>query len=274
MAMRARRLLVLLGAIALVAAGCSSDESSAGPLGDTSDGIVLDDGTVLGIDTTTTTAFIERREVEPAEPVERAPQNTEPVSLTNWVARTFMDASQVEVVWSPVEGAETYRLYRLPTAEADYEAIASGSIEGAERVYEGLEFGFIDREDLPSNTFLTYVLVADLADDVTTEPRWTEALTSADVTPPTPIVGLTAAIVDEGVLLEWEPSFDDIEFAAYSVSYVDAGGGVQYIGGGSEENQVSFIDNAAPSGPVTYRVQAFDFHDNGSEFAEVVVEVP
>ena len=51
-------------------------------------------------------------------------------------------------------------------------------------------------------------------------------------------------------------------------------GNFEYIGGGTEENQTSFIDTEAPSGPVTYLVQAFDFHDNGSEFAEVTVEVP
>ena len=274
-----RRRLVAIGLLmALVAASCSSGDESAAPAvepGNETNEIVLDDGSVVGLEeATTTTVAIERRDIDPADPVERVPTNPAPVEETNWVARTFMDEGRVDIVWSPVEGAEEYRLYRLPTLEADYEAIALGSLDGAERIYEGLEFGFIDDEDVPPNSFLTYVLVAELADGVTTAPRWTEALTITDFTAPTPIEGLQASVANGEVALEWEPSFDDTEFAAYSVSYVDPGGSLQYIGGGSEENQVSFIDNDPPSGSVTYRVQAFDFHDNGSDFADITVDVP
>ena len=88
--------------------------------------------------------------------------------------------------------------------------------------------------------------------DATTEPRWTEALTTADITPPTPITGLTATNTGDGVLLEWEPSFDDVEFAAYSVNVLNETGQFEYIGGGAEENQTSFIDTEAPTGSVTY----------------------
>ena len=252
--------------VALVAVGCSSDSEVAGA------------PTVIGgleatenepvVSSTTTTPPV----LEPADPVVRAAENIEPIVESNWVARTFMDDTRVDIVWSPVDGAETYRLYRLPTVEADYEAIALGEIDGADEVYEGPEFGFVD-PNVPANTFLTYVLVAEVG-DATTEPRWTEALSTRDVTPPTPITGLRGTVIDDGVLLEWEPSFDDVEFAAYSVNVFLDDGSLQYIGGGTEENQSSFIDNAAPSGSVTYLVQAFDFHDNGSEFAEVTVDVP
>ena len=210
--------------------------------------------------------------LEPADPVVRAESNGGVIEASNWVARTFMDETRVEVVWSPVDDAESYLLYVVPTAQTDYAAIAAGELGDAELVYDGPEFGFID-ENVPADTFLTYILVAEVV-DATTEPRWTEALTTTDITSPTPITGLVATNTTDGVLLEWEPSFDDLEFAAYSVSVLNELGSFEYIGGGSEENQTSFIDTEPSSGPVTYLVQAFDFHDNGSEPAQITIEVP
>jgi len=271
--MAGQRLLSLLLILALVAAACSGDDDSIAAAPDTASVSSTDSGQEDA--TTSTPEQGEETEAgDPAEPAVRVAENGEPVSESNWVARTFMDEGRVEVVWSPVDGVENYELYRLPTAEANYDAIALGDLDGAERVYEGLEFGFVDDEDLPVDTFLTYVLVADLGNDVRTEPRWTEALTTSDVTPPTPITGLGGSVTDEGVLLEWAASTDDVEFAAYSVSVLVEDGNYQYIGGGAEENQTSFVDNAPLSGEVTYRVQAFDFHDNGSDFAEITVDVP
>ena len=252
--------------LALVAVSCSSDSEVAGAPTVIGGPEAVESQNETATSSTTSTPPVS---LEPADPVIRTAENTDPIVETNWVARTFMDDTRIDIVWSPVEGADTYRLFRLPTREADYEAIALGDLDGFEEVYEGLEFGFVD-PNAPANTFLTYVLIAEVG-DTTTEPRWTEALSIRDVTPPTPITGLRGTLTGEGVLLEWEPSFDDVEFAAYSVNVFADDGSLQYIGGGTEENQTSFIDNAAPSGSVTYLVQAFDFHDNGSEFAEVTV---
>ncbi len=203
------------------------------------------------------------------EPVERLPDNQGIVEASNWLARTAMDSSSVELVWSPVDGAKTYRLYRLPTDEADYDAIATGSLAGANEVYEGNEYGFIDT-DVPENTFLTYLVVAEL-DDGSTEPRWTEALTVDDVTPPTPVTGLTAEVTNDGVLLKWDPSTDDVEFAAYNVQvFVD--GQLQYLGGGADPGQTSFLDNEPLDGLNRYVVAAVDFHNNVSAAAEVEVD--
>jgi len=265
--MTGKRLQSLLLAVALVAAACSGDDA-ANAGGTTNSPVAEGDSLSLAEEQGGQTG-----QTDPAQPAVRVAGNEGLVSEGNWVARTFMDEGRVDIVWSPVEGAESYELYRLPTVEADYAAIAQGDLDGAERVYEGQEFGFIDNEDVPANTFLTYVLVADLG-GVITEPRWTETLTTTDITPPTPIAGLTGAVTDDGVLLEWQASSDDVEFAAYSVSVLGEDGGFQYIGGGADETQTLFLDNAAPNGAVTYRVQAFDFHDNGSEFAEVTIDVP
>ncbi len=201
---------------------------------------------------------------EPARRIEENP----PVDASNWIARTFMDSNTVELVWSPVDGADTYRLFRLPTVSADYDAIDTGVIDGAEEVYVGAEFGFIDN-DPPTGTFLTYVLVAEV-DNTTTQPRWTEALTIDDTTPPAPITGLTATTTDSGVLLEWQPSPDDVEFAAYNVSILEEGQ-LRYIGGGADVGQVSFLDDSNFSGTRTYVVAAVDFHNNVSETAEADV---
>ncbi len=195
----------------------------------------------------------------------------EPGDATNWLARTYMDSTSVELVWSPVEGAESYQLFRQPTADADYEAIAAGDIAGAEEVYNDLDefFGFVD-DDVPANTFLTYILVAEV-DGEPTAPRWAEALTVDDVTPPAPITGLNAEDTSDGVLLSWEPSPDDVEFAAYNVSILDDDGQFRYIGGGADVGQVSFLDDEAFTGTRTYVVAAVDFHNNVSTTAQVEV---
>ncbi len=221
-------------------------------------------------DSPSSTAAVEtEEEIEvDGEPARRNDDNP-PVDASNWVARTAMGSSFVEVVWSPVEGAESYTLLRLPTASADYDAIDTGLIEGAEEVYEGPEFGFIDT-DVPAGEFLTYVLVANL-DDAMTTPRWTEALTVSDNSPPEPITGLSATEVEDGVLLEWDPSPDDVEFASYSVSILEEDGRLSYIGGGSDVGQVRFIDDEPFTGVRTYVVTAADFHNNVSEPGQIDV---
>lgn len=257
--------------VSLLAAACSAETDRDGAASAASDEIVAIEG-LPEVDEEPVVITVPDEPLEPADPVVRAASNEGQIEATNWVARTFMDETRVDVVWSPVDDAETYRLYVVPTAQANYDAIALGDLDGTDLVYEGPEFGFVDA-NVAADSFLTYVLVAEVG-DATTEPRWTEALTTSDITPPTPITGLAASVADDGVLLEWEPSFDDVEFAAYSVNVLNDAGSFEYIGGGTEENQTSFIDTEAPSGSVTYLVQAFDFHDNASEFAEVTIEVP
>lgn len=269
MANRLARVRWFAGAlfIAAFAAGCSSSDSAAQAGNDVIDLRETDAVATEEAPAATTTIPIEDIAIidEPAARIE----SDELVEASNWVARTFNDSQSVELVWSPVEGVERYRLLRLPTNEADFDAIATGVIEGAEEVYEGDDLGFIDR-DVPTGEFLTYVLVADV-DGGTTEPRWAGALTVDDVTPPAPITGLTATETADGVLLEWEPSPDDVEFASYSVSVLEEGGRLMYIGGGSDVGQVSFLDSDPFNGTRTYVVAAVDFHNNVSESAQIEV---
>ena len=136
-------------------------------------------------------------------------------------------------------------------------------------MYEGPEFGIID-DDVPSGEFLTYVLVAEVGEE-TTVPVWTEALTVDDVQPPEPITGLTATNTAEGVLLEWEPSRDNVEFAAYNVTILQPDGQLRFIGGGADIGQVSFIDDEDFTGTRTYVVSAVDFHNNVSDPGQIDV---
>lgn len=273
------RSLIGLVVYLLILIGCAgaSDPVDTTDTADTSDAVVPTEGaqpTVRAEPTPTPVEAPAQDRPEPGAtatgPVVRVPENPGTVEATNWLARNFMDAQSVDLVWSPVEGAEVYRLYRLPTATADYVAIGEGDLSGTSLVYEGTATGFIDT-DVESDTFLTYVLVAQVGNDLTA-PRWTQALTVDDTTPPTPITGLVANTTPDGVLLEWEMSTDDVEFASYSVSVLDDGE-LKYIGGGADESQTSFLDTNPVDGATTYEVVAVDFHDNRSEPARVEIEV-
>ena len=206
-----------------------------------------------------------------ADPVVRLPVNEGDGEATNWVARTFMDDTRVDLTWSSVDGADRYALYRMPTADVDYAAIADGVLDGATLIFEGTATETTD-DDVPVDTFLTYVLVAEI-DGAFTEPRWTEALTTPDTTPPTPITDLEATLTADGVRLTWSPSSDDLEFAAYAVTYEAEDGSLQYIGGGADETQTSFLDTEPRPGVNRYEVTAYDFHENSSTPAQVDIVV-
>lgn len=260
-------------------AACSGDEeavadptpaSSPSEFADSgSENASIDDVESSENDGESSGAIDEGPTVTASEPVVRVPDNEGAIDGSNWLAHGLMEAESVELVWSPVDGAKTYRLYRVPTLDADYDAITAGDVSGLDEVFEGDEYGYIDT-DVPSNVFLTYVVVAEL-DNGSTEPRWTEALTIDDVTPPTPVTGLTASVTDDGVLLEWQPSTDDVEFASYSVHLLTNEGTAKYLGGGADEGQTSFLDTDPLDGENRYVVTAVDFHDNQSEPAEITV---
>lgn len=87
------------------------------------------------------------------------------------------------------------------------------------------------------------------------------------------ITGLHAEVTADGVLLSWNRSSDNVEFAAYSVSIVEEDR-LKYIGGGADIEQTSFLDNLPQSGLVTYAVVAVDFHNNRTDAATISVNIP
>ena len=270
-----RRVLALVLLLGAVASACSSsDDTTSGFQARIDEADIVVEAGEQSVDVAEIEAELNTRPevVIVDEPAVRVPDNGEPVEATNWLARTAMTAASVDLVWSPVEGAGSYRLYRVPTAVADYDAIATGDLGEAEEIYEGADgvYGFVDLT-APSGVFLTYLVVAEFDDGSSTEPRWAEALTVDDFTPPTPILGLTGTVTSEGILLEWEPSTDDVEFAAYNVQSLSTDGTAQYLGGGTEPGQVSFLDTNPLAGENRYVVTAVDFHNNLSESAEVTI---
>jgi len=201
----------------------------------------------------------------------RPKENTgAPDKYGHWIGRNQMTESSVELVWSKIKGDSViYRVHRFERNAGFNPDTAIFSAES--EVYAGDVTTWTDR-NVKSNQFYTYVLDAEI-DAKQLPRRWTEALTADDTEAPKTITGLQAAITDGGVLLSWNRSADNVEFAAYSVSIVEDGR-LKYIGGGADLEQTSFLDNRPQTGLITYAVVAVDFHNNRTEAAKVSVKVP
>lgn len=220
-------------------------------------------GTETSADAPTTTAIA----LDPG-PVVRPAENTGVDAGTHWIGHGAMTENEVELVWSEVAGDDVvYRIHRFETRGGTDPASLDTSVSEP-IVVETDTLTHVDTTMAP-DTFHTYVLEV-VADGVALPLRWTEVLTVTDTTPPTPVHGLLAERTPDGVLLSWEPSSDDIEFAAYSVSLV-VDGESAYLGGGADLGQVSFLDTRPPSSEAVYEVVAVDFHDNRSTPAVVAV---
>ena len=192
--------------------------------------------------TSTSTTVVADPDVEP---VVRLPDNPRgDVGGFNMGVVT-MAADRVELWWTSVEGDDVqHRVHRVPLVGTDP---ATVELTSENLVYVGAELGFVDETAEPGR-FWTYVLEID-ADGVTSERRaWTSALTVDDTTPPEPIENLTAELTDDGVLLSWDPSGDDVEFAAYAVILLGPGGADTYLGGATEPAQSRFLDDRPTSG--------------------------
>ena len=189
----------------------------------------------------------------------------------HWIGRNTMTDTSVEVVWSAIEGTDVvYRIFRTEiTADLDRENL---TLTDDLLVYEGQPEAttFVDAT-VETGTFYSYILEAQ-TDGTVLSRRWANALAVTDTEPPSPITNLSAEVVDGEVVLRWDPSTDNLEFAAYSVSLV-VDDVAQYLGGGADPSQASFVDNRPEPGTNIYSVQAVDFHDNRTEevFIEVVV---
>ncbi len=268
---RARTPAVVLVAAFTLVASCTSGggenlaepattSASTGTTTRADDTDAATDTTVDAGETTATTS---------ATPATRGPDLPQ-VDLGEFnIGHGRMSEELVELSWTSVEGDEvTHRVHRVPTIGTDP---ATVDLTTAPLVYSGPDTSFTDL-DAPAGEFWTYVLEID-ADGATADRRaWTSVLTVTDETPPAPITGLTATVGDDGVLLRWDPSDDDVEFGAYAVLLVADDGTATYLGGGASVGETSFLDDRPPTGSATYRVQAVDYHDNRST-AEITVEV-
>ncbi len=276
-------------AVALVLTACSSSDdprSSAEPAATDTNAATLAPATTTEattpIETTTTMpaadapprtdAVVPTSQLDvdaDDELVLRPEENTGIDERNHWIGRNTMTDTSVEVVWSEVEGADVnYRVYRTEiTADLNRETIV---LDDNLLVYEGPAgtTSFVDGS-VTTGTFYSYLLAVDV-DGQTLSRRWANALAVTDVEPPTPITNLTSEVIDGEVILRWDPSTDNVEFASYSVSLV-VDGELRYLGGGADPSQSSFVDTRPEPGVNVYSIQGVDFHDNRTE--AVVVEV-
>ncbi len=257
-------------ALTVVSAGCTSGNESSSP-----DSTVTAEASVDESESHTSAASPSnsgQREQSDAESTSSLPaamrvgENPGIDVGSNWIGRNLMDERQVELVWSEVPGATSYQVHRFVVG-VDPETVA---LDQTNLVYRGTELGHND-QTVDSDTFYIYILVVDV-DGEPSARRWTEALTVADTTPPTPITGLTGERLAGGIELRWNPSSDDVEFASYSVSLIGEDGSSSYIGGGTEPAQSSFVDDQPPSGSVIYEVVAVDFHNNRTDPVRIEVD--
>jgi len=183
-----------------------------------------------------------------------------------------MNEEFVELNWTEPNAASpqnpaTFRIYRIETIGNDPMTVQLGE---AEAMYAGRDLSTTDTSVEP-DTFYTYILEVEVAEGVIDQRAWTDTLTTTDTTPPSTITGLTAEVDGNDVVLRWNPSTDDVEFASYAVS-LQTGDGLQYLGGGADPGQTNFVDNQPVTASSTYVVQAVDFHNNRSEPVSITVE--
>jgi fibronectin type 3 domain-containing protein len=251
--------LVVFGGLAVRRARGSDSDQAAEPITDTAE--VEDAATP---------------EPEPASEDSTTPSSVAPAEAVvldavsngdHWLGRGPMTASSIELFWAPVEAADQYNIYRVDNVSGfDSDSIP---LTEDDLVYGGSDTVFVDTS-VEEGLFYTYIMEVQIGEELLAR-RWAQTLAADDTVPPEPITGLTAERTDEGILLSWNPTDDDVEFSSYSVSLVQ-GDQLTYLGGGGDIEAVSFIDRNPPAGAVTYAVEAVDFHDNRTEAVEITIE--
>lgn len=236
------------------------------------DQVSIPDATTPATDEPTTIAPAITTDDAPDAPDDVPPARRVPDEVssetTHWVGHGFMTDNKIEIVWSEVEGADVvYQIFRFDEIGFD-----PAEVELVDPIHEGIGTLGWDDASVVSGSFYTYVMRV-IADDQVLERRWTATLAVTDTTPPTMVTDLTATATTEGVLLEWSPSQDDVEFGSYGV-YRSDGDQPKYIGGGGDQEVTAFIDTEVPSsGEISYEVRAADFHGNQSEPAAITVSL-
>ena len=244
-------------------AGCSGSTDEADSTS-TVEEVSVDEATRSGDSAQAETTTTDDSSGNSAPPASRADENPPVAGDKHWIGRGTMTSSSIELVWSPVIDATGYRVYRLDDIIGfDPDSVP---LDDAVLVFDGNASVAVD-SNVAEGTFYTYVLEVQMSDGPLPR-RWTQTLAMDDTTPPSPITNLDITAGPDGVLLTWDESSDDIEFASYSVSVLE-GDQLRYIGGGGDPEVTSFLDTRPPAGIVTYSVQAVDFHDNRTEPVEI-----
>lgn len=285
--MRSSRFAIAV-VLAIVAAGCSSGSDAARDETSTSTSVGIeteataDESSAVesgdGSDDAGDGAGDSGDDDATEDPIPVRPVPTQVSDETShWVGVNAMSASAIDITWSEVEGDDVvYQLFRFETEVFRSGSASKDDVELDTPHAEVIGALRLVDDDVEPGTFYTYILRV-IADDEVLERRWTDVLAVDDTTPPTAIVGVEFEVTAEGVLMEWSPSSDDVEFGSYGVFRTDGEGDARYIGGGGDIGQTSFLDDtvfgdgAPADGIARYEIVAFDFHNNRSDPA--VIEV-
>ncbi len=268
------RVLPLLCVLGIVATGCtSSPEDPEGASANSGSSTTLsgaaesDVSVIVGADGEADDSD-EQDPNQDVAPARRVPSQISSES-SHWIGVNTMTDSEVSVVWSEVEGDDVvYQLFRF-----DSIGLNRDTVELVTPIHEAI--GVLEWTDnsVHQGNFYTYVMRV-IADDEVLERRWTNTLAVTDVTPPSTIEDLAWSTTDDGILLEWSPASDDVEFGSYGVFRTDLAEEPQYVGGGGDIAVTSFLDDDIPaSGEIGYEVIAYDFHGNRSEPTAVTISL-
>ncbi len=297
--------------ITVIVTSCTSgsNDSTGDAVDDAAESTASQDPTTTTVSADDTVGNDTAADDTPADEIVIRPEaNSGNDDNNSWIGTDQMTDDGIQLVWDIADQTTStgdpiaYRVYRLPTERLNQEGWTSPEqavLTGDEFLYDVQpdDTGFTD-ETVETGEFYTYYLVglagptegaADAAEGTADSvavvaKRWTTGLAVTDTEPPSPITDLAAEVTEDGVLLTWQPSSDNVEFASYSVSAVTADGQATYLGGGADPSQVSFLDNqpgdldgdgTADIGPtIDYLVEAVDFHNNRGQSATITVTIP
>ena len=280
----------LVGA-ALLLAGCS--DSSGEPLATPSDvsttTIATDDASGNGAISTSTipleqtepSTSSEQAETSPSVEAAAAPPPLEPSAgpastsvdddaTTAWISRRSMNASEIELVWSAPEGADTYEIHRLVRTEETPPPTQALAEEN--RIHDGPENGtFVDQGVIDGTAYWYGIRGLDAAGNVVSV-GWHQAAAVTDEQPPSP-VALTLEETEQSIMLSWNQPEENFELHGYRILRSVDDQEPEILATTWNIDQTTFVDDSAPSGTVTYLVAAFDFHWNESERSEVSIDI-
>ncbi len=283
--MGGRRKSVVLWALTLAVAGCSSGSadtastetpaadssivetpSTEAPSADTEAASAPSTATSGAADADSSTS------VEPLRPYTSSPSTTEPdYSTSAWISRKSMSDSNIELTWSSTDGAVEYQIHRLPRAVDDQPEVAEMTAENL--IHTATDAGQWTDDGVLAGTPYWYGVRSLAADGTLVAHGWHRAAAVTDEEPPTEVGALAAVVGDDGVLVTWTQPDENYELHGYRVLRGVDGQEPELISNTWKVSQTSFLDDDPPAGQVTYQIVAFDFHWNESAPADVVIDL-
>lgn len=264
-------------ALMLVVAGCTSSpsESSEAEPGSTETTAERSAATATSessAESSSTDTADPSKEEEPLRPFDSTPPTTEDDNTASaWISRKSMTDSSIELTWSATDGAVEYQVHRLPRTSDEQPAVADMTPENL--VHTATESGRWTDEGVAAGTAYWYGIRTLAPDGALLAHGWHRAAAVTDDEPPAAVGELTAVMDDGGVLVTWAQPAENYELHGYRVFRGVDGQEPESISTTWRIGQTSFVDDDPPTGQVTYRIIAFDFHWNDSDPSDVVIDL-